>query len=241
MKSATSANVPQVTVPHFLEKARQNALAMMQYTPEQLEKLLHINAKIAAENYLRYREFHAEDVPLSPALCTYTGAVFKRIDTQDFSTEDFIYAQEHLLITSFLYGLLRPLDGIRLYRLEGNVCLHEGVSMFDYWKPLLTDFFIAAVKRQGGILINLASSEMKGLFDWNRVKEEVRVVTPEFQVWKGGALKTVVMYAKMCRGEMTRFILKNRIDRPDELRCFTWEGFALDVARSTDNHLLFTL
>ena len=92
-------------------------------------------------------------------------------------------------------------------RLEGDVRLaaNGGITMFDYWKPLLTDVFIDDIRRQGGVLVNLASSEMKDLFDWKRVESEVRVVTPDFQVWKDGRLKTVVVYAKMCRGEMTRY------------------------------------
>ena len=141
---------------------------------------------------------------------------------KDFTADDFRYAQEHLRITSFLYGLLRPLDGIKPYRLEGDVCLPEkgGVSMFDYWKPLLTDCFIAEIKRQGGVLVNLASGEMKELFDWKRVEKEVRVVTPEFRIWKDGGLKTVVIYAKMCRGEMVRYIIKERVDSPEGLRAF---------------------
>ena len=59
--------------------------------------------------------------------------------------------------------------------------------MFDYWKPLLTDYFIADIKRQGGILVNLASGEMRDLFDWKRVEEEVRVITPEFRYGKAGS------------------------------------------------------
>ena len=50
-----------------------------------------------------------------PAICAYTGAVFKRIVPRDFSEDDFRYAQEHMRITSFLYGLLRPLDGKEIY------------------------------------------------------------------------------------------------------------------------------
>lgn len=49
---------------------------------------------------------------------------------------------------------------------------------------------------------------MKDLFDWKRVCSEVRVITPDFHVYKNGKLSTVVVYAKMCRGEMTRYILK---------------------------------
>ena len=48
----------------------------------------------------------------------------------------------------------------------------------------------------------------------------MRVITPEFQVWKAGHPKTVVIYAKMCRGEMTRFIVKNRLECPEELKSF---------------------
>ena len=127
--------------------------------------------------------------------------------------------------------------------MEGDVRLPERgeMSMFDYWKPLLTDLFIADIKQQGGILVNLASGEMKDLFDWKRVEKEVRVITPEFQVWRDGQLKTIVIYAKMCRGEMTRFIIKNRIERLEDLKTFAWEGFVFDEIRSTDNHLQFTL
>ena len=89
-----------------------------------------------------------------------------------------------------------------------------GITMFDYWKPLLTDCFIEEIKKRGGILVNLASGEMKDLFDWKRVESEVRVVTPDFQVWKGGKLKTVVIYAKMCRGRWCVTSSKIALDAP---------------------------
>lgn len=241
MASRCAAVVPEVTVPRFRAEAVQNALEMARYSSPELEKLLRVNAKIAAENRLRFHDFCSEDNHPVPAICAYTGAVFKRILPGDFTTDDFGYAQEHLRITSFLYGLLRPLDGIKPYRLEGDVRLPEkgGISMFDYWKPLLTDYFIEQIKNQGGVLVNLASGEMKDLFDWKRVEAEVHVITPEFQVWKGGQLKTIVIYAKMCRGEMARYIIKNRIENPEGLKTFAWEGFAFNEELSSDNHWVF--
>ncbi len=226
MAARCSVVVPEVTVPKFETEAVRNALEMSQYSVSELERLLRVNTKIAAENRLRFHDFCSEENRSMPAVCAYTGAVFKRILPKDFSAEDFRYAQEHLRITSFLYGLLRPLDGIKPYRLEGDVRLPEkgGISMFDYWKPLLTDYFIEEIKNCGGVLINLASAEMKDLFDWKRVEQEVRVITPEFQVWKAGQPKTVVIYAKMCRGEMTRFIVKNRLECPEELKSFSWRA-----------------
>lgn len=241
MTGRSKIQTPFVSTPGFQTEAIQNALAMSQYAAAELESMLRVNSKIAAENYLRYQDFCSETNAALPALLAYTGIVFKRIGVQDFTPDDFRFAQEHLFITSFLYGLLRPLDLIKNYRLEGDVKLpeHNGVSMFDFWKPILTDAFIAAIREQGGTLVNLASSEMKELFDWKRVEREVRVITPEFQVWKNGKPTTIVIYTKMCRGEMTRFIIKNRIISPELLKGFEWEGFEFDAAHSTDTHYLF--
>lgn len=243
MTARSKIHTPGTSVPRFEKEAEANALHMGQFSPEQLGKLLRVNPKLAAENCLRYHNFFSEDNRPLPALTSYTGIVFKRISPTDFSEEDFLFAQNHLLITSFLYGLLRPLDGIKNYRLEGDVKLAETgyLTMFDYWKPLLTDYFIGEIKKQGGILVNLASGEMKELFDWNRVCREVQVITPEFYVMKNRKPSTVVVYTKMCRGEMTRYILKNRIESPEALKGFEWEGFSFDESLSTPHSPVFTL
>ena len=114
MASRCSLKVPEVTVPHFETEAVANALEMSQIPAAELEKLLRVNARIAAENRVRFHDFCSEDNHPMPAIGAYTGAVFKRILPKEFTADDFRYAQNHLRITSFLYGLLRPLDGIRL-------------------------------------------------------------------------------------------------------------------------------
>ena len=45
----------------------------------------------------------------------------------------------------------------------------------------------------------------------------------------------------MCRGEMARFALKGRIDDPESLKTFEWEGFQFDAARSRDDNWVFTM
>lgn len=228
------ASVPEPSVPLFQQEAVRQAVELGQLAPDELGRLLRVNPKLAAANALRYRDFLSPDPCPMPALLSYTGMVFKHLAPADFTADDFHYAQQHLLITSFLYGLLRPLDAIKNYRLEGDVRLpqYEGRTMFEVWRPKLTDFFIEAVQREGGILLNLASGEMRDLFDWPKVCSSVRVITPEFLVHKGGKLKTVVVYAKMCRGEMTRYVLKNRVESPELLKAFAWEGFAFSERHS---------
>lgn len=144
---------------------------------------------------------------------------------------------------SFLYGLLRPLDAIRRYRLEGDAVLpgHDDQTMFGYWQGRLTEAFLEKIHADDGILVNLASSEMKRLFDWKRIRREARIITPEFRIREGDRLKTIVVYTKMCRGEMTRHLIRNRIADPEMLKEFEWEGFRFDAALSRGDDWTFTM
>lgn len=237
-----TVHTPTSTLPLFEEEANRQALQMADMSLEEMEKCLRVNRAIALENQIRYRHFHNEDTKRMPALLAYTGIVFKRIHPENFTADDFLFAQEHLNITSFLYGLLRPLDTIRNYRMEGDVVLPEnnGLTMFGYWQSRLTDGFIQKIKKDDGILVNLASDEMKRLFDWKRLCKEVRVITPEFKVRKGDKLRTIVIYTKMCRGEMTRYLLKQRLTQPEDIKQFSWEGFGWNESESKGDKWMFS-
>lgn len=241
MGDTSKVSVPFTTVPRFQGDAAAIALQMSQCSAEELERLLRVNRKIAVENYNRYQEFHSEDTRELPAVLAYTGIVFKRLSPKEFTDADFRYAQDHLRLTSFCYGLLRPLDVIRPYRLEGDVQLLEpgNQTMFAYWQARLTDLFIQEIKQQGGVLCYLASDEMRGLFDWKRVEKEVKVITPEFRVLKNGKLATVVVYTKMSRGEMARFIIRQQIENPEALKTFVWEGFEFNPQLSDERKYVF--
>ena len=75
MASHCSLKVPEVTVPYFEAEAVRNALEMSQVSAAELEKLLKVNAKIAAENKVRFHDFCSEDNHPMPAI-----GVFNVID-----------------------------------------------------------------------------------------------------------------------------------------------------------------
>lgn len=243
MIGTSKVKVPFVSQPVYQAQANEIALQMSQYSVEDLEAKLNINNKLAIDNFKRYQNFLSPDNHSIASVCAYTGIVFKKLNPKEFTVADFEYAQDHLRLTSFCYGLLRPLDGIVPYRLEGNVKLPNmgEQTLFAYWRNLLTDAFIADIKKAGGVLCNLASDEMKGLFDWSRVEHEVEVVTPTFQVWKNDKLSTIVVYTKMMRGEMARYILKNKIADLESLYNFEADGFRYEPEGSDRKNLLFTL
>lgn len=226
MSDKQPKGLPMASMPAFQEVADKLAFELAHYTPEELQGLLHVNRKIANENWRRYQNFF-NPTTLIPAVFGYDGMVFQKLSPETMTEEDLANANSHLFIGSFLYGLLRPLDMINCYRLEGNVELEgtDSESLFDFWKPILTDWFIKKVREDDGVLVNLASNEFKDLFDWKRVQKELTIVTPEFKVEKEGKLKTIVIYTKMCRGAMARWIIQNRISNIEQLKAFQYEGF----------------
>lgn len=239
MTGCAPSDISFATKPTFQSQANDNAMQMLNYSVEELCEMLHINRDMALENWKRFRSFHDNSIRQPAAFC-YDGMVYQRLAPETLSDSELRYANDHLMISSFLYGILRPLDMINKYRLEGNVILpnNNSKSMFDFWKPIITDWFINKIKADDGILIYLASDEMRNLFDWKRVKSEVKVITPTFKVDKNGKLKTIVIYTKMCRGAMARYIIKNRITNIDELKSFEYEGFSIDDSNEEWNYIL---
>lgn len=238
MAGTSGMKVPEGTVPRFQEEANEIALHMAQYASGELRDILKINPQLAAENYLRFRDFHSTDTRPLPAILAYTGVVFKNISPDDFSAADLLFTQDTLRIASFCYGLLRPLDGIKPYRMEGDVKLPEAGdgNVHHYWREKLTPVLIDDIRQAGGVLINLAAADIKKAFYWKKVETETRVIIPDFKVWKNGQMKTIVVYAKMARGQMVRHVIKNRITDPERLKMFSWEGFRYNPELSgTDN------
>ena len=163
-------SVPDISLstPRFQNEADAFAKDMAQYSTETIAEMLGCSQQIAAQNRLRYMQFF-EDKPKLPAILAYHGQAYKHLKAaskreeskacfgspkreqarlkakaETLSADDLNYSQEKLWITSFLYGLLRPLDAILPYRMEGNVELPsgEGQNMFGFWKRRLTDLLI---------------------------------------------------------------------------------------------------
>lgn len=214
------------STPLFQTVADTLAAEMARMDVEDLARQLDCSKKIAAENWQRYQNFMAAQK--MPALLAYNGQAYKHLRAHTLSDEALQYAKKHLWITSFLYGLLRPMDAIVPYRMEHCVTLEatDDKPINQFWKDRLTDVLIDSVKADDGILLHLSTEEYQHLFDWKRVCKEVTVVQPLFYVrQKDGRLKMQAVWAKSCRGAMLRFILNNRLASPEELSAFSYEGF----------------
>lgn len=213
------------TSPLFQSVTDSLALEMSSMNVDELMQQLKCNRNIALENWKRYQHFFC--TKKIPAIMAYDGMAYKHLQANSLDHDALIFAQKHLWITCFLYGLLRPLDGIVPYRMEHGVRLNtiNTRTLGQYWKDILTDVLIDSVKKDDGVLIHLSTKEYEQLFDWNRVKKEIKIIQPLFYVQKEYDLKMQVVWAKACRGAMTRFILENQISNTEELYTFSYKGY----------------
>lgn len=243
-----TSEVKALTVPRFQSVADELAVQMASLDIDALAKELDCSQALAAENWRRYQEFFTAEK--LPAIMAYNGQAYKHLKAKTLGKEAILFGQEHLWITCFLYGLLRPMDAIVPYRMErptphpshlkgeGKEC--KIYHLHNERKAALTQALIDSVKAdpslrepqgklssgQVPILVHLSTEEYEHLFDWKRVLEEVKVFHPLFYVrQKDGGLKMQAVWAKSCRGAMVRFILQNQITDPEELKAFSYEGF----------------
>lgn len=242
MDTSENGNIPSGTFPQFGKEAHTIASHMSGYSRDQLQLLLQISNKLTDINYKRFQQFDSPSTPQKPAILAYTGTVFQHLQPYTFSPEDYRYAQDHLRIVSTLYGLLRPLDLIKAYRIAYKLKI-KGMpekDLYEYWKPRLTIPLIEAVRESGGILINLASLDIQGALEMDKLEKEIRLVTPEFKEFRNGKYETIRTYAKMARGEMARYLLLNRFSKPKDLQKFEWNHFRYIPQLSDESHYIFT-
>ncbi len=238
MRADASKNgVASLTKPHFLAQAQRIVAQMQAFKAAELEQLFKISSPLAQELEVRFRAHHMGSAVLNPAIEAYDGVVFKHMKGEaSLPQEYYEHLQRHTRICSMLYGLLRPLDVIAPYRMESYLKLPvEGIRVDRSWRDILTPHLIDDVEQAGGTLVYLASKEEQQAFHWKKVEAAVRVVHTSFLQRKSGKLRQVVVYTKMARGEMLRFMLEQGISDAEELKRFSWHGYHFAPELSSEN------
>ncbi len=222
------------TQPLFLSQAAALADVLRQLAPWQLESTMKLNAQLALDVFGQFQEFDASRAG-TPALLTYDGLQYKNLDARTLSREELLWAQDHAAILSGLYGFLRPLDGVLPYRLEMQYPVpFDGKTLYKLWG----DRLYRALFQKGEVVLDLASKEYSKAVTPYLTGHD-RMISCEFLVPKGKKLRALATESKMARGQMLRYLIKNKIDDPAELMHFSWNGYCFAPASSTDSHYVF--
>ncbi len=87
------------------------------------------------------------------------------------------------------------------------------------------------------MLLNLASNEYFSAV--KRSALNARVINVDFKDLKNGQYKIISFYAKKARGMMSRFVIQQRINDPDQLKQFDVQGYYYSADQSKADHLVF--
>jgi len=213
------------------------------YSKKKLAKLMSISDSLAELNYERFQSFTPAKFNSSnakPAAFAFQGDAYKSLNVNDFSVNDLKFMQKHAMILSGLYGYLRPLDLIQAYRLEMKTPLKNpmGKDLYKFWGNTITDGINKALStHKNKFIVNLASNEYFKAVHPMRLSG--KTINIHFKEGKNGVYKTIGFSAKRARGLMTRFIIKNSLDIPNDLKDFADSDYQFSKQLSSDQDFVF--
>ena len=231
------------SVPSFLSQSSKLIGQLKKKEPKDIASLMGLSDKLATLNYDRYQSWTASKKASNdskPSLLVFKGDVYQGLQAEDLTKKEMNFAQKHVRILSGLYGILRPLDLMKPYRLEMGTKLEtsQGKNLYEFWGDKIQKNVLDELKNQkSDLLINLASKEYFTVL--GKVPEDVNVISPAFKDYKNGKYKIISFYAKKARGLMARWIIQNKVTDFENLKDFDVEGYKYSKAESTSTTPVF--
>ncbi|WP_339923466.1 peroxide stress protein YaaA [uncultured Cyclobacterium sp.] len=232
-------NLSTETQPEFKKEIGELVTIMKKKSSKAIQELMGVSENLAELNVERYQQysevFNRENS--KQALLAFKGDVYTHIDVNAFSAKDFSFAQDHLRILSGLYGLLRPMDMIQPYRLEMGIKLKnkKAKDLYGFWGSKITKAINELA--EGQPIINLASNEYFKVVKKKDLK--ARLISPVFKEYKNGTYKNIGIFSKQARGLMTDFIIKNKVENPENLKTFNEGKYEYSESKSSTDEWVF--
>ncbi len=183
------------------ERTKRVVKLLKSLSSKEVKQFLKLSDKLVDEVMQYIKGF---DVEMTyKAVEMYHGMAYKSLDVSSLGKNERDYLDEHLLILSALYGVIKPSELIKPYRLDFNSKLKlSRESLRSFWK----DDYNASIS-EGETVLNLASLEFseildKGKYDWYDV---------EFFDLSSGTRKTHSTISKKGRGRLLRELALNDV------------------------------
>lgn len=218
----------------FTEETKEIIKELRSLTPWDIQSIMKVNEKIAFQSYAYFQDFNFDEEGVC-GLLAYDGLVFKNIKAEEFTSEDFDFAHNHVRILDAFYGIVNPLDGVLPYRLEMQYKINiNDKNLYKFWDNKL----YKKLYSEDNVIVNLASEEYAKAVRTFLDKDDI-FIDIDFKIHRDGKLKTMATWAKMARGQMIKYIVENRINNPEDLKDFTFNGYKFDTTLSTDKKYVF--
>lgn len=225
-----------VTTPLLIDMAKPLTACLQRLTPAQLQTVMNISGPLSHKVHDRLIAWSAEPKQQSLAIDSFVGDIYSGLRAGALSEGDRDYAQQTLCILSGLYGILRPYDGVRPYRLEMGYKLpgQSFGSLYKYWGSN-----IAETLPKEGLVVNLSAVEYtKTVMPYIDI---TRVMTPRFLTLnpKNGKPSQVIVHTKIARGAFARWLMMSRITSLNKMVYFNDLNYCYDAALSRSSEPTF--
>ncbi len=151
------------------------------------------------------RNADLRDAPTARADGIYTGVLYDALDLASLDSTARRRASRSLLVTSSLFGLVRPGDRIPSYRLAGGVNLPGVGPVSGHWRSVLDPVVRTAAGR--GLVVDLRSTTYAAF--WRPDPDLAPRVATVRVLQQVGARRTVVShFNKATKGRLVRALLE---------------------------------
>jgi len=209
--------------------------AVQKLTVHEIKQKMELSNDLAAMNADRYKNFSSQET--KQACLAFDGPAYRGLEAKDFSAAEQETCQARVRLLSGLYGLLRPYDEIRPYRLCMGTRLANprGKTLYDFWGDEITEQLGKELGVSGArIVVNCASEEYWKAVRPAKLPSGVQIVTCDFP---GPGV-----YAKKARGLMCRHIVKENVSDVQGLKTFKGgdgDKYEFCPVKSTESKLVF--
>ena len=231
------------SVPAFLSQSSKLIKQLKNKEPKDIASLMGLSDKLATLNYDRYQSWTAAKKVSNDSkqsILVFKGDVYQGLQAEDLTKSEMNFAQKHIRILSGLYGILRPLDLMKPYRLEMGTKLEteNGKNLYEFWGNKIQKNVLNELKNQkSDLLINLASNEYFSAL--GKLPEDINTISPTVKDYKNGKYKSISFYAKKARALMARWIIQNKVKDFEDLVKFNVDGYKFSKSESTASAPVF--
>ena len=224
----------QLSQPRFPAETDRLVKSAARLSKKRLKDIMPVSDNLIDLNYRRYRGF--DDQPRRAAIHAFNGDVYQGFEASSLDEPALDFAQDHVRILSGLYGLLRPNDAIRPYRLEmGTRWAPRHKTLVQFWGDKLSQCVADDMHEiQSDTIINCASQEYFAAVKPGLEKRKIRVIDIDFRQDGPDGPRFRSFAAKRARGMMARYACENRIAEPEALKAFDSDGYAFDATNSSE-------